>query len=260
MRCPASVATVITCQRRREEAERPVAEARERLATPCDRAPADESAHAIPRARGGVADPAGALLAGEDEREADDRDREDDDRDQRSRLQRRMPLVGGREQRERDDWEHEVRELIPDTRDRDCKPDRARAEPPGAEHRVRRRHPDRGAGRRDDRERSRGLRHRHALPVAQPRQRRHPGRREGREVEEHRGRQGRPVLPVEVAQHVEHVAVVRDARQDEDEDENDDRDRAGAAEEPLVRRRQPSPARCRAVRHLQEPTVRPLES
>ena len=85
MRCPASVATVITCQRRREEAERPVAEARERLATPCDRAPADESAHAIPRARGGVADPAGALLAREDEREADDRDREDRRPDQRSR-------------------------------------------------------------------------------------------------------------------------------------------------------------------------------
>ena len=259
MRCPASVAIVMTCQRR---ARRPSARSR-KLAN-------DSPPHATGPRRASRRTRFHARAAASPIRRA---------RSWRERTSAKQTiatartttaisaavcsagcsLVGGREQRERDDREHEVRELIPDTRDRDCEPHRARAELPRAEHRVGRGHPDRGASRRDDRERRRGLRHRHALPIAQPWQRGHPGRWEGREVEEHRGRQGRPVSPVEVAEHVEHVAVVRDARQDEDEDENDDRDRARGAEESLVRRRQPSPARCRAVRHLQEPTVRPLE-
>ena len=61
---------------------------------------------------------------------------------------------------------------------------------------------------------------------------------------------------LEAADDVEHVAVVRELREDEDEDGHDDGDRARRAEETLVGLRQPPPARRRAVRHREEPTVR----
>ncbi len=67
----------------------------------------------------------------------------------------------------------------------------------------------------------------------------------------------KPVLPAELANDVEDVPVARELREDEDEDGDDDDDRARAAEDPLVGLRQAPPARRRAVRHREEPIVRP---
>ena len=147
--------------------------------------------------RGEIADLPRPPRARERERERSNGDDEDAEADEGCRSERGMVLVFAGQEREPDDREREIRELVPDAGDGDRERDRAGAEAPRAEHRVGARHPDGGARRRDQREGGRGLRHHERLPVAETRQRRHPGRGEGREIEHGHAGEDQAVLPAE---------------------------------------------------------------
>ena len=75
-------------------------------------------------------------------RERRDRDHEHPEPDQRNRLEQAVLLVLDRQRRQSDDREAEHRELVPDPGHCDGDRHRPPAEPPAAEHRVRRRDAD----------------------------------------------------------------------------------------------------------------------
>ena len=259
VRWPASVAIVMTCQRRRSSPSASRAEPDERLPSPLHRALAHDPQERGRRIRAARSPIRCAHSASrEDERERRHGDDQHRHPDERGGAQRRVILVLRRQECERDDREGEIRRAgsrCPRSRPRDATAAGANFQDLSIEYDA-------------------------AIPTAAPagetiesavdacviaiasrkpeaRERSHPRRREGREVEHDRSGEQQPVLPAEGAHDVEHVAVVRELREDEDEDDHDDDDRPRCAEESLVALRQSSPARRRAVRHREEPIVRP---
>ena len=108
------------------------------------------------------------------------------------------------------------------------------AEAPGPEHRERRRHPDRGAARRDGGHRGGGERHARRVPVGEAGQGRHPRRPIGRRVQQHREHQREHPGPRDLLDLVPHGAVIRDLRQREREHAADDDHRDDDRDDPSL--------------------------
>ena len=130
-----------------------------------------------------------------------------------------------------DDREHQVRELVPHTRQRDGARHGPRLEAPGPQEAVGAGHPDDPAAGRDVGERRRGLREEERLHEAEAGERDHPRRRERDDVEHDADAERHEPDRIEVRDDVPDVAVVRDLRQDDEERDGDDGEAQGAEQE-----------------------------
>src|SRR6478735_367292 len=200
------------------------AEMDEALAPLDHRVAAKRAQHPVERPLTGISDPARERVAPEDEREQHDRDREHARADHRDGRQQGASLLVQREEQHGDDGEQQVRELVPDPRERHRARDVARAEAPHAQEAVRARHPHDPAARRDVGQRRGRLRERQRLPEAETRQRDHPRRGVRDDVDDDRGAEGEQPRRVELLYDGPDVGVARDPRQDDGERDDDDRE------------------------------------